>query len=81
MFKQLAALALCMRDGPIGDVDTLGRVPAAAWTWRAVIGRFVGFGLLDRYSNAQQSAGERHGVLVRRTGEQAIVPDAVETMR
>ena len=46
-----------------------------------MVGRFVGFGLLDRYSNAQQFAGQRHGVLVGRTGEQAVMPDAVEAAR
>jgi hypothetical protein len=29
-----------------------------------MVGRFVGFGLLDRHGDAQQLAGERHGVLV-----------------
>lgn len=46
-----------------------GDVPTAAWAWRAMVGRFIRFGLLDRCSDAQQPAGERHGILVRRTGE------------
>lgn len=29
-----------------------------------MVGRFVGFGFLDRRSGAQQPAGERHGILV-----------------
>jgi hypothetical protein len=40
-------------------------VPVAAWTWRKMVKRLLGFGFLDRRSNAQQPAGERHGVLVR----------------
>ena len=46
-----------------------------------MVGRFFRFGLLDRCSDAQQLAGERHGVLVRRAGEQAIMPDAMEAAR
>ena len=46
-----------------------------------MVGRFVGFGLLDRRSDAQQPAGERHRLLVRRTGEQTVMPDAVEAAR
>ena len=66
---------------PAGKGRDDGHVPTAAWAWRAMVGRFFRFGLLDRCSDAQQLAGERHGVLVRRTGEQAVMPDAMEAAR
>jgi len=46
-----------------------------------MIGRFVGLGLVDWRGDAQQPEGQRHGLLVRRTGEQAVMPDAVEAAR
>jgi len=46
-----------------------------------MVWRFIRFGLLDRRSDAQQPAGERHSVLVVRTGEQAVMPDAMEAAR
>lgn len=66
---------------PAGEGLDDGHVPTAAWAWRAVIGRLVGFGFLGRCRHAQQSAGERHGVLVRRTGEQTVMPDTMEAAR
>ena len=66
---------------PAGEGLDDGHVPAAAWAWRAMVGRFVRGGFHDWRGDAQQPAGQHHGLLVRRTGEQAIVPDAVETAR
>lgn len=46
-----------------------------------MIERLVGFELLDPFSDIQQPASQRHGLLVRRTGQQAVMPDAVEAAR
>jgi hypothetical protein len=54
-----------MRLAPAGEGFNDGHVPAAAWAWQTMIGRLIGFGLLDLRGNAQQPAGERHGLLVR----------------
>jgi len=52
---------------PASEVLDNGHVPAATWAWRAMIGRFVGFGvgLLNRRGDAKQPAGQRHGFFVR----------------
>jgi hypothetical protein len=46
-----------------------------------MVRRLDGFGLLDRRSDASQPTGERHDLIVRRTGEQAVMPDPVEATR
>nr|WP_235523366.1 hypothetical protein [Sphingobium sp. Leaf26] len=59
-------LALAARGlAPAGKGLDDGHVPAAAWAWRTVVGRFVGDGFHDWRGDAEQPAGERHGVLVR----------------
>lgn len=52
---------------PAGERFDDGHVPAATWAWRAMIGRFVGFGvgLFNLRGDAKQPAGQRHGFFVR----------------
>jgi hypothetical protein len=53
-------------------------VPAAAWAWRAAIDRFNRFGIVWWWRDIKQLAGKCDIGITHGTGEDAVMPDAVE---